>query len=117
MSNEVGQFEGPHTKAADCLHGRVDCGGVGHSVFEATKCFEVKGSCHSVDDKAGSIGAAGHLLPPRRGDVCDTIKHRIVGGLAANNFNEFHDRRRIKEVHATGSGRLPDSLAQFRDRE
>src|SRR5213592_4444097 len=62
--------------------------------------------CYTVYDKTGRIFANNRNFPHLPGQVADNLRYLLVCIICIDYFDQFHDGRRIKEMHSKEPARL-----------
>ena len=98
LADKIGQLERPHAEVSAGLEGAVDLRRARHVLFQQAEPFQVVGAGHAVDDKPRR-GLTDDIAFPQRGhQLTATFRGGVCGKVGRDDFNQFHQRRRVEKV-------------------
>ena len=98
-------------------HGLVDIFGAGNAAVVEIGRFVNHGNEDAVDDKAGVFLDEDGILANGAGDFESFFDRFIRAGIAANDFDQLHDRGRVEEMKSHKARFVLKAAGHFRDGE
>ncbi|SVB47823.1 uncharacterized protein METZ01_LOCUS200677, partial [marine metagenome] len=106
QANKIDQFKRPHRMIEPELQRFIDIFGRSDPFLQHSERFIPDQGIHSTRNKAGRLVHKDRLFPHRSRDLFGP-RDRLLTRLASlDNFDQFHDMDRIKEVHSDHPFRL-----------
>ena len=115
--DEVRKLERPHRVVRAEPHGGVDRFDVAHPFIERVDRLVDHRQQNSVDDERGEILRHGDGLAELCHVLLGRVERRVIGGDAADELDQLHERHRIHEMDADEALRPVGRGGEPRDRD